>query len=338
MTALLLIGTIAASPTVILEAPAEPGLLERVLGQLGDLPYAVEVAARTSTTGSTEERARRLASTKGAAAVILIDAPPAGGCTVTVSHLPSGRLLSRRIDPVGEGRGSLRTRSATWETCALIARSNLQAMSAWRSREVAPPPPREDPPPAEPAPAPLRPAERPALGLEAAVGWRASTDGEGPFGPHGPEARIALRGSGWAAGIELAADLPERLEDGVARIELMRYRAAAAGALDVASFGPFRLSLSLSLGAAFYRRSTFALGEAVVITPPRTTVAFAARGETRISYDLGANIGLELAVGVDALAGAPAIAYAQGDRVLERARPWPVQPQARLGLVFRSGP
>lgn len=330
VTALVLLGVIATSTTVVVEAPAEPELLERVLGQLSDLPYTVEVASRTSTTGAPGVRAKRLARTRQVAAILLVDGPEAGGCTVTVSHVPSGRLLSRTVEPV-------ESRSATWETCALIARSTLQAMSAWRQQEERPPPRVEPLPPPEPVPTPARPRP-PEIGVEAAIGWRAGTDGEGPFGPHGPEVRVAVRGHGWAAGLELAADLPERLEDSIARIELSRYRTALGGSVDVTSIGPLSLSAALSLGASIHRRSTFPVGEAVVATAPRTIVAFSARGEARLSYDLGSFFELELAAGVDALAGVPAIRYARGDRVVARARPWPVQPHARLGVVFRSGP
>jgi hypothetical protein len=336
------LGILAVAGTVVLEAPNDPQLLQRVLGQAADL-HRIEVV-QSSTATAPMSRARALARGRDAEAVVWIERGQAGGYTVTVVHLPSRRLLSREVSKVSDRRE--RGASATREAVALIVRSTLQAMEAWREREDPPPPPAPPPPPPlvvevespppPPPPAPVR--AEPALAFEAVLGWGAAAD-RGAIGPHGPELRLALRGSIWSVGLELSTDLPVRLADALATIELTRYRAGLSGGVDLFELGPVGFAAALGAGPSIHRRSTVATGPAVIATPPSTTVALAVGGELRIAYRIGAldgMFGLELGLGADGFVGAPEIAYDRGGENVARARSWPMQPYLRLGFLFRS--
>src|SRR5687767_12838523 len=199
---MLLVGLFAAATgLVLLEQPQDPELLRRVLGQVGDLDRQIEVEARTSTATDPLVRARQLANGRDVEAVIWIDAT-AESFSVTVVHLASGRPIARDVPPVRDRAD--RIASATKEAVALVVRSSLQAMETWRERQEAAPV--EEPPPPVIEEPRVAVVESPAtLGFEAALGWTAAADG-GSFGPHGPELRLALRGSIWSIGVELATD------------------------------------------------------------------------------------------------------------------------------------
>ncbi len=342
MTPVLLLGLLCTpARTVILEAPADPEVLRRVLGQLGDLPQQIEVEARTSTLADPRAHARQLAGRRAVEAVAWIDEDAKGGFLVTVVHLDSGRLLSRPVRPVRDRPP--RRRSATKEAVALIVRSTLQAMESWRRRDDAPAPSKRAPPPepeleVEVEPPPV--ASSAPLGLEAAIGWSAMID-RGTLGPHGPEARVMLRAGIWAIGVEASTDVPQHLRDTLATIEVVRYRAALGAGIEAARLGPLALTPALSVGASIHHRTTVETGEGVRATPPSTAVALVVRGEARFAYDaeaLGGRVGVELGLGADGFVGVPRIAYQRGGETVGRARSWAVQPELRLGLVFRTGP
>ena len=332
---------IAAAPVVI-EAPVEAPLLDRIRGQTSDLPWSVEVVPPLKPRPDTPlARARAVAAAHGARVVMWFEPRAGGGVALHIAQASEGRLLTRTLGPAeaGEGDPTL-ARSALFETVALAVRSSLRALIAGGQIGVAVPEPAvASPPPAPPPPPPPPSGLQPRLTYTAHLGWQTAFDGQSPY-QQGIAAGAGIRGGPWFGGLSVATSLGTSLTDARTTVALTRHTAALTGGRTLWGDAGLRLAAALSAGAALYRRSTTVPSSGALAAEPRTSGAFVAGAELRLDWlpaGLDRHLGLRVSAGGDALVGAPRLQYRQGDRLVPRGSVWAIQPRVALSLLFSSG-
>jgi hypothetical protein len=114
-----------------------------------------------------------------------------------------------------------------------------------------------------------------------------------------------------------------------AAVELSRSTAAFALERRVAGF-----ALAASAGVALYHRATVATSADLAPTPAATTAALIAGAELRWRWrPLGGSVGVDAAIGVEVVPGAPELAVARGGAVDPVGRLRRVQPRFSLSIV-----
>ncbi len=258
--------------------------VERIRGQVSDLPIdvrTVELDARA------DERARaalRRGREEGAIAVVWLEPIERGGLLVCITASESGELLVRRLDAPADRADT--TTSERLETAAVVVRATLEALletgrigapSSPPAPGVEPSPPPEgvSPPSARPPPTAPGPASQvgrsPSFTSRAALGWLAVIDGQTAAGLHGPLARLDVRREHVGIGLQGALSLPATIDDGVVELRLVR---AALGA-DIFLAWPlgrmFTIEGHAGGGIASFHRSTASRPAAGVAGTPEQT-------------------------------------------------------------------
>jgi hypothetical protein len=315
-----------ASPLlVVVRGSGDDLALVRLRGQVADLDVELTFApgALEQTLDAQLATAARLAEDNHARVVVWF-VPRARGGAVAIAMPADHRLFVREL-PRGDS-------SALAEAEAVAARGALQAIAAGGTIGIA----------VEPAPSvvtstdvevapPTVPEPEPGLGIEAALGGQVAFDGGADRGAYAIAQRTTLARGAWAGSLGLALGFPGT-RAGATEVELAR----SGGALGVERrFGGF--AVGLAAGPILYRRSTVTTPSDVSATRASTTIAFAIGPELRYRWQPGrVAAGLELAAGVDLVAGAPELAVARGTEIESLGRLWSVQPHVMLGLFARS--
>jgi hypothetical protein len=318
-----------ASPlVVVVRGTSDELAVVRLRGQVADLDVELTLApgALEATLDAQLASAARLAEDNHARVVVWFAARAGGGGAVAIAMPDDHRLFVREL-PRGNS-------SALAEAEAVAARGALQAIAAGGTIGItvepaaAKPVQRDDADVTAPT---VAPSLAPGLGIEAMLGGQVAVDGGADHGAYAIAQRTTLARGAWAGSLALALGLPGT-RAGTTEVELAR----SGGALGVERrFGAF--AIGIAAGALIYRRSTVATPSDLAATRASTTVAFAAGPELRYRWQPGRiAIGLELAVGVDVVAGAPELAVTRGAAIESLGTLWSVQPHVILGLFARS--
>lgn len=268
---------------VRLNAPAGSGLLERVVGQVSDLPVVIQVVA------------------EGDVQVTVGVAPlaPIGWQLVIQDHA-RGQIQTRDVvgDPTQDN-----AQSAVDEAAALVVRTVLQSLLQALLKPSPPP---------EPAPLPtVVVADAPPVELDVS----ASKTGSRVWLALGPQLALGVKPAGalasvvavvgvqhghFALGVQAGLGLPAQLEDAVARAAIARHALHLVGRVDVVEIGSSAIALALALGTHVFVRDTErvaagwqATDDASVWSP---SVGVASQWRWRLSDELslGVSVGAEL--------------------------------------------
>ena len=303
----------SAAPLVVVvrEGGGDALAVARLRGQLADLDVALTIAP-----GAVEPAlevqlasAARLALAGGARAVVWFVARD-GGLSVAVATPRDHRLFVREI-PAADP-------SAVAEAAAVAARGAIRALGEGVTIGV------------EVAPAPAAPAAAVRrTGLELAIGWQVALDAGADVGAHAIAQRTTLARGPWAGALALTLGPALRHDaGGGVAIELSRSTAALAIERRLAGF-----ALGVSAGAALYHRSTVATSGELMPTPAATTVAAVAGAELRWRWRPRGPVGIDAALGLDVVPGAPEPAVARGAAIEALGRLRLVQPRFSLSIV-----
>jgi hypothetical protein len=303
--------TAAPLVVVVREGGDDALAVARLRGQLADLDVALTIAP-----GAIEPAlevqlasAARLARAGGARAVVWFVAR-GGGLSVAVATPDDHRLFVREIPPADP--------SAVAEAAAVAARGAIRALGEGGTIGV------------EVLPAAAVRAARARFGLELAIGWQVALDAGADAGAHAIAQRTTVARGQWAGALALTLGPALRHDAGAGvAIELSRSTAALAIERRLAGF-----ALGVSAGAALYRRATIATSGDLMPTPAATTVAAIAGAELRWRWrPRGGSLGVDAALGVDVVPGAPEPAIARGGAVEVLGRLRLVQPRISLSIV-----
>ena len=312
------------------EGPHDALILERLRGQLADLDVALAVDASMPepTLDAQLASAERIASEHGARVVVWF-VPRGRAIEVAIATPAEHRLFIREIPPA--------TDSTMAEATAIAVRFALRAIAAGGTIGIElPAPGAHDPAPTvrEPAPEPAPAvAVSPGFALEASLGWQAALDGGPSPAAQALVQRTSLARGPWAVSLSLALGVPGT------------WRPAPDVALDVSRSGALveierRLgggfAAGVGAGALLYHRSTTAAPTGLAPTPSASTPAFAATAELSWHAHLAHRVGIVVAVGVDAVAHAPAASLARDNMVEVAGTIRAVQPRASLALEVGS--
>jgi len=291
--------------------------VKRLAGQVVDLDVeVVEVTAPLEKTLDAQiAAAGKLATRHDATAVVWFRAD-GDGLGVVVATPGDRRVFARTID-AGDS-------SATAEAAAQAARTAIRAISLGGTIGIEmPAESREQPAPVVAPPPP--PPER--ARWEGAVGWQVAVDGGADAGAHALSQRIGLARGPWAAAVAITLGPPLRRDDEVA-VELARSSAGAIVERRIASW-----RIALGAGAVLYHRATVVVPGGLVPTDSRAAFAFGAGAEVRWrAWSRGA-WGLEAALGVDLVLGAPALAVERDGMTETLAEIAQLQPRFGLAVV-----
>jgi hypothetical protein len=337
---------------VVIEAHDEldHALIERVRGQLSDLPVELVVATEGAEGTDLSARARHaqgLAATHRADVALWFAVDEAGGqLLVFLAGADDDPVLVRRLPGVVAPAPS----SALLESTALVVRSSLRTLAAGEplgveladGRGTTTIELRSGPSTAEavqpPAVTPERrnassTRERASPGHEVLLfaGWQAVAAGA-PL-QHGVLARAVLGYSMLEAAVAVSASLPVTHGDELSYLRLARHSASAGLALRGA-FHDLRWSAGARAGVVLLQRATEARTEELGARPSRTSPAFSVGPALAMSWMPGV-LGLGLELGLDVLPDPPRLVYAQGDDRMLAFRPWVLEPRAVLGVEAR---
>ena len=364
MLALLCRRAWAADRTVLVArvaATPSDAFLERVRGQVSDLPVEVHAAELEAVAPASErtQTALRLGRERGALAVVWIESQADGALLVHVTASDSGEHLVRRLEASSEhGDKAL---SEEVETAAVVVRATLEALlhtghiggSAEPAgpdepaRALEPPAPERpvtrQTPPARPAPsarpAPLAsPSPRSSpVAVRPAIGWLAVVDGQTPAGLHGPLARVDVVRKNVGIGVHGAISIPAPMDAGAVELRVMRSSAGADVMIAFPLDPIWSIEAHAGGGLAVFHRSTTARAGAGAVPTPASTA-------------LTAELTSDLVVALVPLRDQPALrmlasagaallfAPPQYDFVDERGLVvpgpalWPIQPRLTVGL------
>ncbi len=323
-TLALLAALAAASPAaaderVVLATGAE--LAQRVRGQTGDLPLALEDAEVPADL----EAALALGRARGAPFVVY--ATEGEALIVHVVEVAERRMLSRRIDDDGG-------RSAMLEAAALVVRGALRDLSEGGHVGVvvpAPPPPREPPP--------IAPPSDPGVAVRIELGWSAAIDDHAPHGVQAASLGGIVAVDRLRVGLRVEVGLPVELADAQAALQILRLRPTAVVAVDLLDAPEVALTVGAELAALLWHRSTEIRGAGLAATDARWTASLLIAPEVALEVFpaiFEGFAGLVVTAGADIAPSAPTFAYAIDGATVERAALWPVQPFARVALAVRG--
>jgi len=281
-------------------------LVERIRGQVSDLPIDIGAVTLPGLEPSDEERRRaalQLGRDHGAIAVVWFEPQSDGAIFVCVAASASGDVLVRRLDALPR-RDDAAT-SERLETAAVVVRATLealletgklQALSTKRTGEAVPEAtqPRDEPAPTPPQPAPPQrimpvadtsPKKRPSkVAARVALGWLAVADGQTQSGIHGAMVRVDVLKENLGIGLSGAMSLPGTIDDDVLHLRLVR-RGVTADAFFVWPIaGAFAIEGHAGAGLVQFGRSTIGRPSAgAFATPSRTFLSPEFTGDVVLS-------------------------------------------------------
>ena len=303
-------------------------LLERVLGQLSDLPAMVEVRIINARGLDARAQAARAAlQTRQVDGVLwLADLP--GKKLLFLSRPDQEPLLAARM-PVGED-GELA--SSDQELAALVVRSSVQAMAAGEMLPHVAQSLDEHPTPPSPPATPQDSKTRLHLqGMLAAQEW---IDGSGTVGRSGGLLQVEALWGLLRVGAEGSLSWRKHVQAALGDIRIARHDVSAVLGAQVPT--PWvSVALGAHSGAALYVRTTRSNNQQLSATGRRTTPAFFAGPDARASWSWGA-IGVAIMVALDVMPGPPTFKYAGGSALQSTVYKPPVlAARVALGLQVR---
>ncbi len=343
-----------------IEAPIDAQLLDRVQGQISDLPWSIVVVEpKRDAERDLIGRARHLAEATGVMVVVHVAPRRDGGLDLYLADPERGRIFRRTIAGSGSGRAN---RSAVVEAAALVIRSTLRALAEGAELDWDEVPPYTAPSDVPLWPAPKRaiesraavegieaapssaaatasPAKASAIGLRAALGWTSLWPGGGASILDGPELRASLVLDRVDLGVALMTTFPRTLEDARTAVDLTE----SSGTLTIGAIlvdgADFTLEAALRGGLVAFHRRTSALAADVMPTPSKLLLSGGLGAEARAAWfpELGGGaFGLLLVGGGEALTAPPTFAYQAGAARIARNRLSTVEPRLALFLLLRS--
>jgi hypothetical protein len=188
-----------------------------------------------------------------------------------------------------------------------------------------PPEPEPEPEPAPPPP----PKPRAHARWNAGAGWLVDLDRGSDLGAHALWQRLGVAKGHWGGALGLSLGPPLR-KDGEVALELSR--SSAVLSLEIRQ-GGFRFVLGA--GVAVYHRTTVEVPAGLEATDSEVQASFDGVAEVRwVLRPGGGSWGLELAVGLDVVLGAPELQVDRGGGMVETlANVATFQPRIALGVV-----
>lgn len=324
---------------------ASEELLERVTGQTGDLAWTLERRDGVVPRRDALSEVRRVARAARAEVALWFEETEVA-VTVFVVEVDAMRLFARRIDDAAEGEPM--GRSARWEAAAVVVRGALRDLADGGHIGVVV---RDSRPRAgaRSVRARARFSGLPAGRHESArapsttrfgawAGWAWGIDGHSPAGQHGPAATLALEHRWLRVELGFASSLGATLEDDRTTVRMTRhvFRGGIGGVLDVAE--ALSLSAALTGGLVAWSRATVEVADGVTASPVETHVTGTFGAAIRLAWlPVGRVLGIEPAIGLDVVPGAPVLGYREGDRIVERNRIWILSPWFGVGVTVRTG-
>jgi hypothetical protein len=293
--------------------------VERLAGHVVDLDVEAiaEEGKLERTLDDQIEAAEQLADEHDAAAVVWFRADQRR-ITVVVSTPRERRVFVREID-AGDP-------SANAEAAAQAARTALRALSLGGSIGVSLPEPEPEPEPEPVKPLPTAPA---GWRWHGGGGWQVALDRGADAGAHAIWQRLGVSRGRWSGSVELSLGPPVRKDTGDVTVELSR---SAAFAVVELRLGAFRAGLGA--GPVLYHRATVDVAPGLEATDSAAQVGFALAPAVRwVTRPGGAAWGFEVAIGLDAVFGAPELAVDEGGMVETLAEIATLQPRIGLGIV-----
>jgi hypothetical protein len=328
-------------------------LVERIRGQVSDLPIVVRTVELDAPADERARAALRLGREEGAVAVVWLEPLERGALLVCVIASESGELLVRRLDAPTD-RADAAT-SERLETAAVVVRATLEALletgrigapsSPPSPGAEAPPPPGSAAPPSAPPPrtaprpaSPVRPSR--AITSRAALGWLAVIDGQTPAGLQGPLARVEVRRKNVGLGLQAALSLPATIDDGVVQLQLVRTSLGADAVLAWPLGRALAIEGHVGGGITSFHRSTASRPEAGVAGTPDQT-AFTVELTSDVLFSIEPLTALPAfrvvtAAGAALLLAPPRYDFRTTRGIALGPALWAVQPRftAGLGWVF----
>jgi len=303
--------------------------------------FVVDVAAEIGPPPEGTEKARAIAASSGAFAVIWIDPAEDGTVLALAADAPPEEAFVRRVGEADPG--------ARVEAMAVIIRTAIEQLLA-AARESGPPeipavppgPPEEppEPSPAEPPPDPKTDRAAAPSRDDRGIGLTQETE----YAMHFPSKEL---GASHGVNLRIGVSVPRRIAVYAGYTALSPV--AARGALGDVELTrhPFHIGAKLRLGDGFVR----GFGEANLVVdylvPKLSSLAKDLRAtnmEPSIHASALAVVGIGLRVlppvTIYAAAGAEipfnrtAYVIGSGDRVQNMSAPWPVQPWVLVGLML----
>jgi hypothetical protein len=343
-----------------IEAPIDARLLDRIQGQISDLPWSIVlVEPKRDAEPDLMGRARHLAEVTGVLVVVHVVSRRDGGLDLYLADPEHARIFRRRIPGSGSGRAN---RSATVEAAALVVRSTLRALAEGAELDWDEIPPDSAPSDVPLWPAPKRaiessaatetieatpnttapapsPAEPSRIALSGGIGWTSVWPGGGAPILDGPELRGSVLIDRIDLGVALMTTFPRTLEDTKTAVDLTESSGSVTLGAILVDAADVTLEAALRGGLVAFHRRTSALGADVSPTPARLLWSGGLGAEARAAWfpELGGGaFGLLLVGGGEALTAPLTLAYQSGAARIERNRLSTVQPRLALFLLLRS--
>jgi len=308
--------------------------------------FVVDVAAEIGPPPEGTEKAREIAVSSGAFAVIWIDPAEGGTVLALAADAPPEETFVRRVGEADPG--------AQVETMAVIIRTAIEQLLA-AAREPGPPAPPPVPPgppeePAEPPPAEPPPAEPPP-------GPRTLRAAPPDRGDHGvglaQETEYAMHfsskelGASHGVNLRIGVSVPRRTAVYVGYTALSPVGShGVLGDVELTRH-PFHLGAKIRLGDGFVR----GFGEANLVidylvprlsslakdlraTNMEPTIHVSALAVIGIGLHVLAPVTIYVAAGAEIPFNRTAYVIGSGDRVQSISAPWPVQPWVLAGLML----
>lgn len=325
--------------------PIDDALFERTVGQVSDLPVALEAvpdAALEPSTSARIERARSLSLALDAPIVVWFEHPTGSAPLVWIALPSRERVLVRRA--AGESDPMASSSSAILEASSLVVRTALVAFASGVElgvpneevlrEERSPPPPRPRPPPSgAPRPPPSAPERWAPF---ATLGWQLTLDGRSPAGARAGTLEAGLGRGPWFASLRGSLGLPSRSHDDVVALETTRHSGAALVGRTLVRGGAWQLALAGGPMIVGLRRLAAPRDAGFVPSPPATRATAAATLELRATWTPAPRFPVLLGVGVgaDALASAPSFSYETTRGVVEQPS-WLIEPRLAFFALLR---
>ena len=313
--------TAAPLVVVVREGAGDSLAVSRLRGQLADLDVTVTIARGTvePALGVQLAAAARLAGTYDARAVVWFLSRD-GGLAVAIATPGDRRLFVREIPAANP--------SAVAEAAAVAARGAIRAIQEGGTIGI------EIAPAAIAVAAELPPPAPPGTGFELMTGWQVALDAGADAGAQAIAQRTAVTRGAWAGSLALSLGPSLRhaaaseAAPGVA-VELSRSGATLGIERRAGGF-----AFGVTAGALAYHRTTITTSTGFAPTPAVITPAFVGGPELRWQWrSRDWHLGIDAAVGLDVVLGAPELALARGAEVVSLGKIRMAQPRFGLSVV-----